>query len=89
MWDLVFQVKLDNFNLSGGGGAAALQQTYHASAGINQPQQQQPPQSLGNLGGTAPPSKFVTICNLPEGTTQPEIIGLGAKDGKIVAAQVI
>ncbi|XP_075254193.1 polypyrimidine tract-binding protein 2-like isoform X5 [Convolutriloba macropyga] len=82
------KVKLDNFNLSGGGGAAALQQTYHASAGINQPQQQQPPQSLGNLGGTAPPSKFVTICNLPEGTTQPEIIGLGAKDGKIVAAQV-
>ena len=78
-----FQVKLDTF--TGGPGIQGGQpnQNYHGP-GVQHQQQQQ----LGNLGGCLPPSRYVTISNLPEGTTQQEIIGLGIKDGKISAAHV-
>ncbi|XP_063712623.1 polypyrimidine tract-binding protein 1-like isoform X2 [Symsagittifera roscoffensis] len=77
------KVKLDTF--TGGPGIQGGQpnQNYHGP-GVQHQQQQQ----LGNLGGCLPPSRYVTISNLPEGTTQQEIIGLGIKDGKISAAHV-
>lgn len=78
------KVKLDNFTHPTATLQPTVPPTYHGNGGVS-PQLQQ---TLNNIGGSPPPSKFVTISNLPEGTTQPEIIGLGAKDGKIVAAQV-